>query len=92
MRQKYQCKICDYECSKKHLWTQHLSTLKHNRQRSATKFVCEICGKNYKQRSGLWRHKKKCVYDDSDYVEDENNIIEDGNNNVVIQVISFVLD
>ena len=79
MRPKYQCKRCDYECSKKHLWTQHLSTLKHKRQRPATKFVCEICGKIYKQRSGLWRHKKKCLIDEEDYVEnDENVVIHEG--------------
>jgi len=85
MHPKYQCKRCDYVCSKKHLWTQHLSTLKHKRQRPATNFVCEICGKNYKQRSGLWRHKKKCVSDDDNYVEDENN-------NVIIQAGSSKLE
>jgi ribosomal protein L37AE/L43A len=23
-------------------------------------FNCDLCNKQYKQRSGLWRHKKKC--------------------------------
>ena len=56
---------------RKFLWEQHLATQKHNRQRSATptkraptktnfEFICEHCGKEYKQRSGLWRHKKTC--------------------------------
>ena len=64
---KFECLKCDYRCSKKFLWEQHCSTLKHKRQRSATPsvvsntlFECELCGKAYKQRSGLWRHKKKC--------------------------------
>jgi len=25
------------------------------------KSICEHCGKAYKQRSGLWRHQKKCI-------------------------------
>lgn len=64
----YECKKCDYKCSTKFLWTQHCSTRKHNRQQSATppcsqpeKNVCELCGRAYKQRSGLWRHRKKCI-------------------------------
>jgi hypothetical protein len=23
-------------------------------------FICQICSKEYKDNSGLWRHKKKC--------------------------------
>ena len=82
MHPKFHCEKCDYSCSKKHLWTQHISTLKHKRQRPATKFVCEICGKIYKQRSGLWRHKKKCEYIEEEYVEDtiSNTITETGVN------------
>lgn len=64
---KYECLKCDYICSKKFLWVQHCSTQKHKRQHLATPpaatntlSVCDLCGKAYKQRSGLWRHKKKC--------------------------------
>ena len=63
----FECKKCNYKCSKKFLWEQHCSTRKHNRQHLATPkkkieelIVCDGCGKIYKQRSGLWRHKKKC--------------------------------
>jgi hypothetical protein len=51
-------------CSKLSDYTKHLSTAKHNRQQSSTnsnQFACEICNKNYNDRSGLWRHKKKCT-------------------------------
>jgi len=27
-------------------------------------FICEICEKVYKSRVGLWKHKKKCFYED----------------------------
>ncbi len=64
---KFECKKCDYRCSNKFLYEQHLSTQKHNRQLLATLgnakyalYICEACGKEYKQRSGLWRHKKRC--------------------------------
>tara|TARA_Y100000389_G_scaffold202042_1_gene246326 strand:+ start:860 stop:1717 length:858 start_codon:yes stop_codon:yes gene_type:complete len=64
---KFECLKCDYRCSNKFLYEQHLSTQKHNRQHLATPgnakyalYICEACGKSYKQRSGLWRHKKRC--------------------------------
>jgi hypothetical protein len=28
--------------------------------KNAIKFFCDICEKSYKDKSGLWRHKKKC--------------------------------
>lgn len=64
---KFICLKCDYECSSKFLWEQHCSTQKHKRQHLATpgnakyaSYICEGCGREYKQRSGLWRHRKKC--------------------------------
>ena len=72
MLQNYHCSICEYECSKKSLWNQHLATRKHTSATQATlkqpknmlfsekKYICDICNREYKQRSGLWRHKKTC--------------------------------
>lgn len=71
MPRKYYCNDCDYECCRKFLWEQHLITRKHktatqatikqqNNMRPAEIYICAICGREYKQRSGLWRHKKKC--------------------------------
>ena len=67
---KYHCEKCDYKCSKKSHWIQHISTRKHkmvydgiqdDTKNSPTgPFVCD-CGRNYKFRSGLYRHKKKCT-------------------------------
>lgn len=71
---EFYCAICDYHCSSKFLWRQHSSTKKHLRnvnknkevaevdgeKRMPTCFSCEICGNVYKQRSGLWRHRKRC--------------------------------
>jgi hypothetical protein len=64
----FSCFFCDYNTSRKSQWDRHVSTLKHKNQRLSTvcqpkssKFVCEKCEKNYKDRSGLWRHKSKCT-------------------------------
>ena len=86
LEKKYICEICDYKCSKKFLLKQHFLTLKHKKnekQHSATpkyaqnKFACENCGKEYKQRSGLWRHKKKCIQTTSlDIKKDNNQLID----------------
>ncbi len=71
MQYKYYCIVCDYGCSRKFLWKQHLDTRKHKLATEATNYqpenmqnnalhVCEHCSREYKQRSGLWRHRKKC--------------------------------
>ena len=114
---EFYCKLCDYKCSNKQLWKQHLKTKKHSRQRlpiyfSAAEtelkskndknilhelpskykeniFSCEICGKFYKDRSGLWKHKKKCISIDNNdnkkinNLEEENNRLKNILNNVI---------
>ena len=69
------CIYCDYYTSRKSNYNDHLLSRKHNlsmisnqnQQKSAknqqlvlSKFGCQLCGKNYKDNSGLWRHKKTC--------------------------------
>jgi len=69
----FYCEICDFKCCKKYSWERHISTTKHksatNSNNLATDkwqkgqkelFKCENCDKNYKDRTGLWRHKKIC--------------------------------
>ena len=66
---KYSCEKCDYHTSKKSSYDDHLLTAKHNsamfsNEKSAilsSKFMCPNCCKEYKDNSGLWRHKKKCI-------------------------------
>lgn len=39
------------------------------------KFVCIHCDKNYQSRNGLWKHKKKCINNESEIPsEDDENI------------------
>jgi hypothetical protein len=70
---KFECEHCNYNTSRKSQYDRHLNTSKHQNQQKSTfcqqistvvnqessKFVCG-CGKEYKDRSGLWRHKRVC--------------------------------
>lgn len=66
----WECKLCNFKCSKKSNYNKHLHTLKHNRhfldskkcqKMPNDKWVCE-CGKSYVYDTGYYRHKKKCNY------------------------------
>ena len=64
---KYNCKLCDYICSKKNDYNKHLMTTKHinttkynnNVVENTIKYICE-CKKIYNHRASLYNHKKKC--------------------------------
>ena len=61
---EFYCKNCDYKCSRKFLWQQHLKTKKHNGNiwkhlETKNMHICP-CGRPYKTRGGLHKHKKKC--------------------------------
>jgi hypothetical protein len=63
----YRCEKCNFICSKKSNYDKHLTTAKHksatNQQPKNAKkcrFICGACNKEYKDRTGLWRHSKKC--------------------------------
>ena len=83
---KYYCNICDYNTSRKSQYERHLLTSKHIKSTNfqpfssessifINKFTCS-CGKEYKEKSGLWRHKKICKIDNkTDKKTEENEII-----------------
>lgn len=60
---KYTCEICDFVCSKKSNYDIHISTQKHQSLTNANiknaEHICQ-CGKKYKHRSSLSKHKKNC--------------------------------
>jgi hypothetical protein len=65
---KYCCKYCDFNACKKNDYDRHLATQKHknnisttdDNEKHAKKHTCDYCEKEYNDRAGLWRHKKKC--------------------------------
>ena len=66
--QNYECEYCDYTTCKKSDYTKHLATDKHKKlvnetdlkQESLKKYQC-FCNKTFNSRTTLWRHKKKCL-------------------------------
>ena len=78
----YVCEFCDYNTCKISNYNAHLATTKHQKHTSGNtleticpqekQYICQ-CGKEYLDRTGLWKHKKKCVTINADTEEDEND-------------------
>ena len=83
---KYYCEYCDYTTSKTNNYNKHLLTKKHQKNvtkcnknnvtksshKSTEQLSCKFCGKNYKNRMSLWRHKKKCPKVENEEKSPEN--------------------
>jgi hypothetical protein len=83
--QKYYCSACDYGTCRKSSYDIHILTFKHKKTTSGNPklaktcktYKCENCNKIYIERSGLWKHKKKCNYlIIQNNHKDEENIID----------------
>jgi hypothetical protein len=84
----YKCENCLFESSNKNDYNRHLQTKKHfvndNQCFSMDKtqknsYEC-LCGKKYKDNSGLWRHKKKCkqeIMEQNEYSKSEIHELKD---------------
>lgn len=69
--QDFCCELCNYNTSSKKDYNKHLLTAKHKKITNDNKkgadddksqtYICEHCDKEFKYRSGLSRHQKKCV-------------------------------
>jgi hypothetical protein len=86
--QNFDCVLCDFKCSKKSNYEEHLRTDKHKNRENDDKmminddkkmpknaddlFSCD-CGKQYKHYSGLWRH------------QNEKKCKKDDNNQITMQ-------
>jgi len=96
---KFYCKFCDYGTSKKSNMDSHINSLKHAKSinvklisndfqpKISSNYSCGICCKEYKDYSGLWRHKKKCKPDISKENESTNEDIFD-----IKKLTNLVLD
>jgi hypothetical protein len=59
----FECKSCDYVTNKKYNYDKHILTSKHDYFKNNTysdKYNCTKCGKEFKTRSGIWKHDKDC--------------------------------
>jgi hypothetical protein len=97
---EYICDTCDYKCSKKFNWDRHILSLKHikatnsnisatqNEQKGAPEYICKNCNKEYKDRTGLWRHKKKCKSkEDSDSESEEQKKPDEPSDKEIIMML-----
>ena len=76
---KYYCSVCDYGTCRKSNFDTHNNSNKHKnsvlttndneiKQVLSKNYQCQKCSKDFNDRAGLWRHKKKC-----ELVHFENN-------------------
>jgi hypothetical protein len=70
---KYKCIFCDYNTDRKCNFDAHLISKRHvtnsametgwkpiQQKISTLQYSCEKCNKEFKNRSGLWKHKQNC--------------------------------
>jgi hypothetical protein len=77
----YDCVICLFSTKKKSDLSKHYSTKKHkeralkieNDENMVTSQFCRHCNKEYRAKSSLWYHEKKCIPMESS--QTENHII-----------------
>jgi hypothetical protein len=81
----FECKLCNYITSRKYNLELHNNSKKHknnflttNIAKLSKKYQCENCVKQFNDRAGLWRHKKKCITEDEE--KDDKEIMFDGIN------------
>lgn len=78
------CDACNYSTKNRYDYTKHMKCAKHLRmtQMSSTNsstVVCH-CGKVFKERTGLWRHKKSCVsttHDIASFCEKDTSLLRE---------------
>ena len=75
----YICEDCNYNTIHKRDYNRHILTAKHLKRINDYKktiilYSCD-CGKTYKYRQGLWKHKRKCNYKNLESKEKENENI-----------------
>ena len=79
--EKFECDACDFKCCKKGDYHRHISTSKHKKlveinklstfstiitSKNIEHLKCPNCSKEYKERTGLWKHKQKCSVEKQD--------------------------
>lgn len=88
----YNCNLCDYITCKKSDFNKHNLTEKHaimtksyiggqkvsksDKKSQELLFTCE-CGKSYKHRQGLWKHKQSCYEEEPNKITKETQLTTD---------------
>ena len=89
----YCCNLCHYTTSNLYDFNKHNNTIKHLSNNSQcltieksqkSQHECS-CGKVYKDNSGLWRHKKKCIAVTNDDSQGQTNEKKDEIINILLK-------
>ena len=90
----FYCVNCDYGCYKKSCWNQHLMTSKHHKANlglmpANEKYACKNCNMNFKHQSSYCRHKKKCMVQNEESIDNKNinTNIDVTDTSIIIQLI-----
>jgi len=78
---RYICEKCQYKTNKKSSFDNHKLSARHNKQQEsiiyAKKYACQLCEKYFNDRSGFWRHNKRCkTINNEQQAPDSNVVIE----------------
>ena len=92
--QNFYCKSCDYSTCRKSQYERHLNTAKHKMVTNGdtlvpnehTKHICS-CGKEFKYRQGLSRHKKSCNGIQPDTVSVITTPVSNTNNDLINVIV-----
>ena len=99
--ENFTCKCCDYNTSRLSQYSRHVLSAKHKKleistdfnnlstdfNKKSSKFECQ-CGKVYKERTGLWRHKKVCDFEElEESVKEEPKKEEISDKELIIMLI-----
>ena len=83
------CKFCNYTTCKNYNYKLHINSNKHKNNennvflaKTNKNYVCTVCNKSYNDRAGLWRHKKKCIGNQTNTTQ---NIID--KDDLIIQLL-----
>lgn len=92
---KFYCESCDYGTCKKGNFDIHCRSMKHKNnlletngnefleKNSTIKNVCDVCEKKFTNRSGLWKHKQKCIIQEPM----QPQIINDMSYNIILEIV-----
>ena len=93
LKQEFVCEICDYKTVRKNDYNNHLLTAKHKRitnennelANTAPKYNCK-CGKSYKNRQGLYKHRKYCTFESNKQLD-----VDDTKPNIDVSLVIDLL-
>jgi hypothetical protein len=99
----FHCEKCDYTTCKKSDFTKHIQTDKHSRHTLETQLsqnnklhICQLCNKQYNDRTGLWKHKKTCnekkEINNSNLKELVLEVTPQNNNNNKDELIQYLIN